>query len=148
MKQHKRENNYQLLFTFSDELWHQLRGFGLGTASDLQELLRDSSFQSFWNRVYLVGPNSVGKSCLAKILVGEQVPQSRKSTDGIWIYMGRAGMDVDGMKWIYFKKGISINECMLLESYKFCVYIFICMWLCNQFEAKRFEFYLDFDFIL
>ncbi|VDI39870.1 Hypothetical predicted protein [Mytilus galloprovincialis] len=92
------------------ELWHQLRGFGLGTASDLQELLRDSSFQSFWNRVYLVGPNSVGKSCLAKILVGEQVPQSRKSTDGIWIYMGRAGMDVDGMKWIYFEKGNAVTE--------------------------------------
>ncbi|VDI74649.1 Hypothetical predicted protein [Mytilus galloprovincialis] len=92
------------------ELLHQLRGFGLGTASDLQELLRESSFQSFWNRVYLVGPNSVGKSCLAKILVGEQVPQSRKSTDGIWIYMGRAGMDVDEMKWIYFEKGNAVTE--------------------------------------
>lgn len=85
------------------------------TASDLQDLLQESSFKSFWNRVYLVGPYSVGKSCLAKILVGELVPESRKSTDGIWIYIGRAGMDVEKLNWIYFEKGMSIHLFMRLK---------------------------------
>lgn len=56
--------------------------------------------------MYLVGPYSVGKSCLAKILVGETVPISRQSTDGIWIYMGRAGMDVDKLEWVLFPQGL------------------------------------------
>ncbi|XP_052076240.1 uncharacterized protein LOC127714238 [Mytilus californianus] len=93
-----------------DELLQQLRGLGLETASDLQDLLLDSSFKSYWNRIYLVGPYSVGKSCLAKVLVGEQVPESKESTDGIWICMGKAGMDVDEMKWIYFEKGNAATE--------------------------------------
>ncbi|CAC5403694.1 unnamed protein product [Mytilus coruscus] len=96
------------------DLLQQLRGLGLETASDLQDLLLDSSFKSYWNRVYLVGPYSVGKSCLAKVLVGEQVPESRESTDGIWICMGKAGMDVDEMKWIYFEKGLgtmTLEQC-------------------------------------
>ncbi|CAG2219968.1 unnamed protein product [Mytilus edulis] len=92
------------------DLLQQLRGLGLETASDLQDLIQESSFKSFWNRVYLVGPYSVGKSCLAKLLVGERVPDSRESTDGIWIYFGRAGMDVDEMKWIYFEKGNAVTE--------------------------------------
>ncbi|XP_063413910.1 uncharacterized protein LOC134696182 [Mytilus trossulus] len=92
------------------ELLQKLRGLGFQTASDLQDLLLVSSFKSYWNRVYLVGPYSVGKSCLAKILVGEPVPESRESTDGIWICMGKAGMDVDEMKWINFEKGHAATE--------------------------------------
>lgn len=79
---------------------------GLEHVTDLQELLHESFHKSYWNRVYLVGPYSVGKSCLAKILVGDMIPPVRKSTDGIWIYMGRAGMDVDRMEWVYFPKGV------------------------------------------
>lgn len=81
---------------------------GLENVSDLQELLHESSQKSFWNRVYLVGPYSVGKSCLAKILVGETVPKKRQSTDGIYIYMGKAGMDVERMEWVFFPKGLCV----------------------------------------
>lgn len=109
-------------FIFPVDLLQQLRGLGLETASDLQDLIQESSFKSFWNRVYLVGPYSVGKSCLAKILVGEPVPDSRESTDGIWIYFGRAGMDVNEMKWIYFEKGISI----ILRGFN-CNILFLCI---------------------
>lgn len=99
-------------YAFLGELLQKLRGLGFQTASDLQDLLLVSSFKSYWNRVYLVGPYSVGKSCLAKILVGEPVPVSRESTDGIWICMGKAGMDVDEMKWINFEKGTFIRSYM------------------------------------
>lgn len=54
----------------------------------------------------MVGPFSVGKSCLARILVGEGVSITRQSTDGIWIYKGKAGMNVDTMEWIFFPKGL------------------------------------------
>lgn len=55
--------------------------------------------------MYLVGPYYSGKSCLAKILVGEPIPKERESTDGIWIYMGKAGMDIEETKWKCFPKG-------------------------------------------
>ncbi|VDI16454.1 Hypothetical predicted protein [Mytilus galloprovincialis] len=91
-------------------LLDELRGLGLEYVSDLNELLTDSSQKSFWNRIYLVGPYNVGKTCLAKLLVGEAVTKTRQSTDGIWIYMGRAGMDVDKMEWVFFPKGNAIKE--------------------------------------
>lgn len=88
------------------ELKRELRGLGVEHVGELQELLHESFLKCFWNRVYLVGPYSVGQSCLAKILVGEKVPIIRQSTEGIWIYMGRAGMDVEKKEWVYFPKGL------------------------------------------
>lgn len=82
---------------------------GLENVSDLNMLLNESSQKSYWNRIYLVGPYCVGKTCLAKLLVGETVPKTRQSTDGIWIYMGRAGMDVDKLEWVFFPKGLCFD---------------------------------------
>ncbi|VDI71687.1 Hypothetical predicted protein [Mytilus galloprovincialis] len=92
------------------KLLQELRGLGIDNVSDLNELLNESSQKSCWNRIYLVGPYNVGKTCLAKVLVGETVPKTRQSTDGIWIYMGRAGMNVEDMKWVFFPKGNAIKE--------------------------------------
>lgn len=78
---------------------------GLNTAGGLQEILQLGQYQCFWNRVYVVGPYFSGKSCLTKILVGELLPKERESTDGIWIYFGRAGMDLDEQRWICIPKG-------------------------------------------
>jgi ribosome biogenesis GTPase A len=38
---------------------------------------------AFENRVYLAGACNVGKSTLASILLGEEIPQRWKSTDGL-----------------------------------------------------------------
>ncbi|CAC5399854.1 unnamed protein product [Mytilus coruscus] len=101
-------------YTFTKMVWGNLedtlRGLGLDNVIDLQDVFNENYQKSFWNRVYLVGPCSVGKSCLAKILVGEPVPTTRKSTDGIWIYMGKAGMNLDKMEWVFFPKGNAITE--------------------------------------
>lgn len=83
----------------------ELRGLGLETTSDLLEVIKLGHYKCYWNRVYLVGPYFSGKSCLAKILVGEPVPKGRESTDGIWIYIGRAGMDIEEKMWKCFRKG-------------------------------------------
>lgn len=106
--------------SFLDKIFQELRGLGLEDVDDLRELLNENSQKCFWNRVYLVGPYSVGKSCLAKILAGEPLPINRQSTDGIWIYRGKAGMDVDKMQWIFFKKGRSTKSTFSIRLVHYC----------------------------
>lgn len=53
----------------------------------------------------MTGKFSVGKTTLAKILVGDEAPIERESTDGIWIYLGRAGMNIKERIWIFLEKG-------------------------------------------
>ncbi|CAC5361280.1 unnamed protein product [Mytilus coruscus] len=91
----------------------ELRGLGLETTEDLKEVMKLGYFKCFWNRVYIVGPYFSGKSCLAKLLVGDALPKERKSTDGIWIYMGRAGMDLNDGKWIFIPKGEVVQEILM-----------------------------------
>ncbi|CAG2252290.1 unnamed protein product [Mytilus edulis] len=91
----------------------ELRGLGLETTEDLKDVMKLGSFKCFWNRVYIVGPYFSGKSCLAKLLVGDALPRERESTDGIWIYMGRAGMDLNGEEWIVIPKGTAVQEILV-----------------------------------
>ncbi|VDI40873.1 Hypothetical predicted protein [Mytilus galloprovincialis] len=67
------------------------------------------AYRCFWNRIFLTGPFGVGKTSLAKILVGDEAPDERESTDGIWIYLGRAGMDIQERCWIFLKHGTILN---------------------------------------
>ena len=73
---------------------------------EFQGLLSSGSYKCYWNRVFLTGPFGVGKTCLAKILVGDDAPEHRESTDGIWIYLGRAGMNIKERCWIFLEKGM------------------------------------------
>lgn len=68
-------------------------------------LLKTGSYKCYWNRVFLTGKFAVGKTTLAKILVGDEAPIERESTDGIWIYLGRAGMNIKKRVWIFLEKG-------------------------------------------
>lgn len=98
----------------------ELRGhIGLETDGDLLEILQLGQYKCFWNRVYIVGPYFSGKSCLAKIMVGDSLPEGRESTDGIWIYMGRAGMDLDNGEWIVFPKGNNKKKITLIVFFIF-----------------------------
>ncbi|VDH98995.1 Hypothetical predicted protein [Mytilus galloprovincialis] len=76
---------------------------------EFQGLLSSGSYKCYWNRVFLTGPFGVGKTCLAKILVGDEAPEHRESTDGIWIYLGRAGMNIKERCWIFLEKGTILN---------------------------------------
>ncbi|VDI12402.1 Hypothetical predicted protein [Mytilus galloprovincialis] len=76
---------------------------------EFQGLLRSGSYKCYWNRVFLTGPFGVGKTCLAKILVGDEAPEQRESTDGIWIYLGRAGMNIKERCWVFLEKGTILN---------------------------------------
>ncbi|CAC5361826.1 unnamed protein product [Mytilus coruscus] len=108
----------------------ELRGLGLETADDLSKVMKLRSFKCYWNRVYIVGPYFSGKSCLAKLLVGDVLPKERESTDGIWIYMGRAGMDVNGEEWIVLPKGKAVEE--ILVAMMMTLSTDECMDIANQ----------------
>lgn len=106
------EEHYQRLL--------EIQRLGVETAAEFQDIMQFGMYKCFWNRIYLVGPYGVGKSTLAKILVGEPISLEWESTDGIWIYMGRAGMDVEQSKWVFLSKGNSIREVLnnMLKSLK------------------------------
>jgi hypothetical protein len=60
----------------------------MGTRDEIKELLSKGTFISYENCVYLGGACNVGKTTLASILIGEEIPQHWKSTDGLTIYFG------------------------------------------------------------
>lgn len=84
-----------------------MAGLGIETKEEFESMLSSGgSYRCYWNRSFLVGPYNVGKTTLAKNLVGDLIPEERRSTDGIWIYLGRAGMDIDEKKWISVQQGM------------------------------------------
>ncbi|CAG2256068.1 unnamed protein product [Mytilus edulis] len=60
--------------------------------NDFQDLVALGTFSSYENRVFLAGPCNIGKSSLASILIGEEIPKTWISTDGLIIHFGRNGI--------------------------------------------------------
>ena len=60
---------------------------------------------SYDNCVYLAGACNVGKSTLASILIGEEISQHWKSTDGLTIYFGRNGIDLKTKEMVPLNQG-------------------------------------------
>lgn len=56
--------------------------------------------------VLLGGPCRAGKTTLVSMLIGEKVPLKWNSTDGLVIYFGKNGIDIDKRKMVPFKQGI------------------------------------------
>jgi GTPase SAR1 family protein len=94
-------------------------------------MLKEGSYACYWNRIYLVGPFGVGKTTLAKNLVGDAIPDMYMSTDGIWIYIGRAGMDTEQRKWVFLNEGKFI---ILIKELSCCLYVLFCIY-CRTFYA-------------
>ena len=78
---------------------------------------RNKDILSKYKCVYLVGNFNIGKTTLARVLVGDKVPKVRVSTDGIWLYIGLAGMDIEDRKWIFLPKGKTLHTNIV--KYKF-----------------------------
>jgi ABC-type ATPase involved in cell division len=77
----------------------------MGTTEEMKELISKGMFMAYENRVYLDGACNVGKSTLTSILLGEEIPQSWKSTDGLIIYFGRNGIDLKNKTMVPLRKG-------------------------------------------
>jgi ribosome biogenesis GTPase A len=50
----------------------------VGTAEAVKELISKGMSMAYENRVYLAGACNVGKSIIASILLGEEIPQRDK----------------------------------------------------------------------
>ena len=72
----------------------------MGTSDEMKELLSKGTFLSFENCVYLAGACKVGKSTLASILIGKKITTEYISTDGLNIYFGRNGIDLETGKMV------------------------------------------------
>ena len=77
----------------------------MGTSDEMKDLLSEGSFKSYENLVYLAGACNVGKSTLASILIGKEIPQHWKPTDGLTIYFGRNGIDLKTKEMVPLKQG-------------------------------------------
>ena len=77
----------------------------MGTAEQMKEVISKGTFMAYENRVYLAGASNVGKSTLASILLGEEIPQSWKSTDGLIIYFGKNGIHLKDKTMVPLRKG-------------------------------------------
>lgn len=69
------------------------------------DLVALGTFASYENRVYFAGPCNTGKTSLASILIGDDIPKTWESTDGLVIHFGRNGIDLDSRKMVPLKKG-------------------------------------------
>ncbi|CAG2256576.1 unnamed protein product [Mytilus edulis] len=75
-------------------------------------------YQSFDNRVFLAGACNSGKSTLASVLIGDDIPQTWKSTDGLVVYFGRNGIHLKTGEMVPLKDGIKhicVHKCRRVE---------------------------------
>lgn len=62
-------------------------------------------YESFDNRVFLAGACNCGKSTLASILIGDVIPLTWQSTDGLVVYFGRNGIHLKTEEMVPLKDG-------------------------------------------
>lgn len=74
-------------------------------SKEFYDLLVNGSYISYDNRVYLGGPCNAGKTSLACIFTGDEVPGTWISTNGLQIYFGRNGIHLKDKKMIPIRKG-------------------------------------------
>ncbi|XP_071165947.1 uncharacterized protein [Mytilus edulis] len=74
-------------------------------ANEFKCMLSQGEFLSYDNRLSLGGPCKAGKSTLASVLIGEDIPLQWNSTDGLVIFFGRNGIDIEKEKMLPLKEG-------------------------------------------
>lgn len=61
----------------------------------------------------------VGKSTLASVLIGTEIPQRWTSTNGLVIYFGRNGIDIEKKKMVPLNEGMSYIKFIFLYTFQF-----------------------------
>ncbi|XP_071138755.1 uncharacterized protein [Mytilus edulis] len=74
-------------------------------AEEFKRMLSHGEYLSYDNLLSLGGPCRAGKSTLASVLIGEEIPLKWNSTDGLVIYFGRNGINIEKKEMIPLKKG-------------------------------------------
>ncbi|XP_052067165.1 uncharacterized protein LOC127706549 [Mytilus californianus] len=91
-------------------VWMEKGRFGktpsLLDSREFYELLEHGYYDSYENRIYLGGPCNAGKTSLACVLTGDEVPDKWISTNGLQIYFGQNGIHLKDKKMIQIRKGM------------------------------------------
>ncbi|XP_052070156.1 uncharacterized protein LOC127708967 isoform X2 [Mytilus californianus] len=95
------------------QIENDLERFKMKTEEDFQSIVSQGSYQSHENRIYLVGPYNVGKTTIAAVLVNDEIPKERCPTNGIWVHLRRAGMNIEKREWVFYKSEISKSSSVL-----------------------------------
>jgi ribosome biogenesis GTPase A len=66
---------------------------------------------AFENRVYLAGACNVGKSTLASILLGEEIPQRWKSTNGLIIEIKNTTSTARSASYLDYNTKLTTTNC-------------------------------------
>jgi hypothetical protein len=99
----------------------------MNTNKEVKELLLKGKFHSYANCVYLGGACNVGKTTLACILIGAKIPSNWNSTDGLTIYFGKNGIDLNSREMAPLLQGsISTHVLNILINGKKSLKIFYC----------------------
>ncbi|CAC5425630.1 unnamed protein product [Mytilus coruscus] len=77
----------------------------IGNPSEFKVILSKGMYESFDNRVFLAGACNCGKSTLASVLIGDDIPLTWKSTDGLVVYFGRNGIHLKTEEMVPLKDG-------------------------------------------
>ncbi|XP_063426192.1 uncharacterized protein LOC134709993 [Mytilus trossulus] len=72
---------------------------------EFQRMLSHGTYLSYDNRLTLGGPCEAGKSSLASLLIGKEIPLKRNLKDGIGIYFGKNGIDIEKKKMVRLHGG-------------------------------------------
>lgn len=62
-------------------------------------------FNSYENNLCLAGPCKAGKSTLASVLIADEIPLQYKSTDGLVIFFGRNGINIESKHMVPLREG-------------------------------------------
>lgn len=73
-----------------------------------RNIFTDGSYESYDNTIYLSGACNVGKSTLASQFIGQEIPQTWKSTDGLMIHYGQNGIDLELKIMVPIKKDLNV----------------------------------------
>ncbi|CAC5403813.1 unnamed protein product [Mytilus coruscus] len=100
--------------TGSESLLHRFKRM---EPDDFKMFIAKGEYESYENRVYLAGACNVGKSCLASILIGEEIQKKWISTNGLTIYFGRNGINLEDKKMVTLvKSDTNIMKKLLLGN--------------------------------
>ncbi|CAC5366264.1 unnamed protein product [Mytilus coruscus] len=78
-------------------------------SKEFYELMKHGVYISYENRLYFGGPCNAGKTSLACILTGDEVPDTWLSTNGLQFYFGQNGIHLKDKKMIPIRKGMNCH---------------------------------------
>lgn len=79
------------------------------SASVFSGLLQDESYHHYEARIMLVGEPGIGKTTIARYLVGKGPTKYRVATDGIELYNDLLFMDGKTKQWLDGKQGNHVH---------------------------------------